>query len=444
MAVKHIKIRGNTTDPPSTFEQKSELENGSEISRREPIPPDKFPDVRTSVNGHCSIHTTIENLKFMIDEYRITVMFDNFSKKEIINIPGLECAPETAETTALTQIISLASLHGLNVSLVPDFVSAIASERQFNGPLSWIRSKPWDGISRLESFYETLKIPTSFSMRLRNCLIYRWLLSVTAAAYLPRGFRSRGVLALQGPQGIGKTTWVLNLICNKEMRAKYIKTGHHLDAGNKDSMLGAISHWIVELGELDSTFKKDAARLKGFLTEDFDKVRIPYAKRESYFPRRTVFCASVNETTFLVDPTGNTRFWTIPIVAINYDHGIDTQQLFAEALSIVQNREQWWLTSEEDALLEDANKEFRSVNAIRDMIYEALEFELPKDRWKRMSAIEILKSLDIDKPSNTQCKDAASTLRELEPKIGPATRSQGKTRWLVPITNFNNSFGGNR
>lgn len=44
------------------------------------------------------------------------------------------------------------------------------------------------------------------------------------------------------------------------------RTKHRgLDPGNKDSILGAIVHWLVEICELDSSFKKDVARLKGFL-----------------------------------------------------------------------------------------------------------------------------------------------------------------------------------
>ena len=142
-----------------------------------------------------------------------------------------------------------------------------------------------------------------------------------AAALKPRGFRGRGVLTFQGPQGIGKTSWVASLVPDPVLRDMVIKLDHHLDPNNKDSILGAISHWIVEIGELDSSFKKDVARLKGVLTSDSDKVRRPYARTESEYPRRTVFFATVNDNNFLVDSTGNTRWWTIPLASIKYQHG---------------------------------------------------------------------------------------------------------------------------
>ena len=66
------------------------------------------------------------------------------------------------------------------------------------------------------------------------------------------------------------------------------------------------------------------------LTTDFDRVRRPYDRRESEYPRRTVFIATVNGMNFLSDPTGNTRWWTIAVDDLNFRHDIDMQQLFAQ------------------------------------------------------------------------------------------------------------------
>ena len=66
---------------------------------------------------------------------------------------------------------------------------------------------------------------------------------------------------------------------------------------------------IVELGELDATFRKsDIASLKSFITSDRDVLRRPYARLESEFVRRTVFLHRLTQSSFLHDPTGNRRF----------------------------------------------------------------------------------------------------------------------------------------
>ncbi len=99
------------------------------------------------------------------------------------------------------------------------------------------------------------------------------------------------MLTFQGPQGIGKTSWVKALVSEPKLRDSVVKLDHHLDTSNRDSILGAIENRFVEIGELDSSFRKDVARLKGFITSDNDRVRRPYGRRECDYPRQTLFVA---------------------------------------------------------------------------------------------------------------------------------------------------------
>jgi putative DNA primase/helicase len=265
---------------------------------------------------------------------------------------------------------------------------------------------------------------------LMETLFRRWLLSAIAAAFKSNGFRSRGVLVLQGPQSIGKTAFFLSLVGDPVLREQLVLIDHHLDAGCKDSKLTAVGHWFVEIGELDSSFKKDVARLKGFLTDTVDKVRRPYAYLDSEYPRRTVFCASVNAENFLVDDTGNTRWWTIPVTAIDYEHGIDMQQLWAQVHQLYEAGEQWWLTPEEEKALEERNQQHRTVSAIRDILEVELDFDKPESDWRLMTATEVLLGIGIKNPTNPQARDCGNYLRDV---LGPPTRSKGKTRWRVPL-----------
>lgn len=49
-------------------------------------------------------------------------------------------------------------------------------------------------------------------VQLRDVLIHRWLISAVAAVMVPQGFFGRGILTLQGPQSIGKTSWIRELV----------------------------------------------------------------------------------------------------------------------------------------------------------------------------------------------------------------------------------------
>ena len=405
------------------------------VDNFEPIPVQSFPNQPRS--GSYNIPTTIPNVKQMLTLYPILVSYNVISKKIIIVIPGLTGTIDNAENVAMSYIISLAILNGMSIGQVPEFVYAIADRNQTNPVADWINSKPWDGVDRLQSIYDTLVAREDYPEALKQVLMYRWLISTVAAAFMPRGFHARGVLTTQGGQSMGKTAWIKALIIDPILKEQVLKLDHHLDPSNKDSLLTAISHWIVEIGELDSSFKKDIARLKGFLTSNSDKVRKPYGRTNSEYPRKTVFYATVNETNFLVDPTGNTRWWTIPVTSINYTHDIDTQQLFAQIAIDFNAGEPWWLSSAEEKCLEKFNDSHRNISAIHEGVLEILDMDHINDtNLPLLSASDVLKRLGIHTPSNSQSKEVNKALREL---LGDSKRIQGVNKWRVPLRQFTNA-----
>ena len=132
----------------------------------------------------------------------------------------------------------------------------------------------------------------------------------------PDGISAHGVLVLQGDQYLGKTKWMKSL-APKELGV--IKDGITLNPSDKDSVMQCVRNWIVELGELDATFRKsDIASLKSFITSDRDVLRRPYARLESEFARRTVFLHRLTQSNFTTQ--GNRRFWTIECEYIDYNH----------------------------------------------------------------------------------------------------------------------------
>jgi putative DNA primase/helicase len=239
------------------------------------------------------------------------------------------------------------------------------------------------------------------------------------------------VLTLQGPQGIGKTSWIKAILPAGDLREQCIKLDHHLDGSNKDSILGAIGAWITEIGELDSSLRKDVARLKGFLTCDWDKLRPPYAREAIEYPRRTVFGATVNDEHFLVDQTGNSRWWTISCEKLDFKHQIDMQQLFAELAVDFYAGKQWWLTPEEEQALAEYNLRHRSVSAIADRILDHIDLEASKlGRGHYYTVTELLSLIGSKSASNVQCKEGGAVLRE---HLGPPKRVQGRDRWRIAI-----------
>jgi predicted P-loop ATPase len=408
---------------------KLQSSNNQNVDNPVPLDPASFP--HTSRNDSNQLLGTIANLEHLLKSYNIIVKYNVIRKKLYIVIPGSSSTPDNTDNVAMARIISLANLNGLPTSQLQSFIEVIGDKNKNNPVADWISSKPWDGVDRLLPLYATLTPRPDFPEDLKNTLLHRWLLSAVAAVFKPSGFKNRGVLTLQGPQSIGKTSWISKLVPDEILREGVIKLDHHLDAGNKDSIITAVCHWIVEIGELDSSFKKDIARLKGFLTSDRDKVRRPYGRTDSEYPRRTVFCATVNEDNFLVDATGNSRWWTIPVIAIDYKHEINMQQVFAQLKTHFDIGTKWWLTPEEEAKLELHNKKHRAVSVIRERILDALDLERANEiGLSAKTATQVLQSLEIKSPTNAQSKEAASVLREL---LGESKRIQGINKWRIPF-----------
>ena len=405
------------------------------LDHPQPLDREAFPNQPRS--GSTQLPATIPNIAHMLKQYGVKVRYNVIKKKTEILIPGQNGTLDNWDNVSTTRIISLGKLNGLATEQVPAYVEALADQNPYNPAAEWITSKPWDRKDRLPEIYATVSKREGYPVFLKVILIYKWFLSAVAAVLMPSGFKNRGVLTFQGPQGIGKTRWIMSLVSDELLRETLVKVDHYFD-GSKDSVLGAVNHWLVEIGELDSSFKRDMARLKGVLTRDYDKVRRPYARSESEYQRRTVFFASVNKPNFLVDMTGHTRWWTIPVRTINYEHGIDMQQLFAQLAEDFHKGAQWWLNQHEEALLESCNRDHLNVSVIRERLKDILDMELIGDSGNpAMKPIEVLERLGYNNPTNPQCKECGGILREL---FGEPKKINGDYKWRIPLKPSTNPF----
>src|SRR5690606_17846070 len=253
---------------------------------------------------------------------------------------------------SLAWLESECSLFGWPTEKLPSFVTYLADQNPYNPVAAWIDSRPWDNVSRLQSLFDTV-VAKGDDQSLKETLMKRWMIAAVAAACAPAGISAPGVLVFQGAQYLGKTKWFKSLVPS---HLGLVKDGLLLRPDDKDSVKQACSFWLVELGELDSTFRKaDIAQLKSFITMDKDVLRRAYARRESHYARRTMFFGSVNPREFLHDQTGNRRYWTIECESIDHSHMIDMQQARAEVKMMWLCGEGYYLTPSEMAALNAHN-----------------------------------------------------------------------------------------
>lgn len=267
-----------------------------------------------------------------------------------------------------------------NKNLVQDLLAVISQINRYNPVLDMLKAaEPWDGVDRLEELFNIVHIEKEDT--LSRTLIHKWLMQTLSLAHntYPKGFGADGVLVFQGPQGIGKTSLCRQLGVKSELT----KTGLYIDSGDKDTIIRSTSCWVGEFGELETTLRSDMARLKGFITAEVDRYRVPYGRGDITYPRRTSFIATCNSTEFLADESGSRRFWVIPckerfdLVALSKFNAL---QLWKQIEFEIKNSDKAFadcfrLTAEEQKLLAERNAKFnrkvKAQNEIEDILADA-------------------------------------------------------------------------
>lgn len=373
----------------------------------------------------------IENLAEICRRIGVTIRYNMIAKEEEILIPGQSFSIDNMGNATLAWLRSECSLFNFPVDAIDGMVTYLADCNQYNPVAEWIGSKPWDGVSRVQSFYDTVAGEYDHVERKRlfkETLLKRWMVSAVAAAFSPNGISAAGVLTFQGAQYLGKTKWFKQLVPSD---LGVLKDGMILRPDDKDSVKQCVSFWLVELGELDATFRKaDIAALKSFLTNDSDVLRRAYARKESKFARRTVFFASVNPKEFLHDPTGNRRYWTIEAKHLDHSHNIDMQQVWAEFYQIWRDGESYYLTNDEVNELNEHNESFTAVDPIEDRILTRLSWDSEPIEWRWATATDILMDIGFDRPTRSDATSCAAFIRKHNGNQG--RRSHGKALLYAP------------
>lgn len=378
---------------------------------------------------------TIENLREICRRLGVTVRYNVISKEEEILIPDEAFTIDNGASSAYGVLLSWCNRFGMPTGNLADFLTYLADKNLHNPVANWIQSRPWDGHDRLQELYGTIKAEhedTNPNARdLKETLIRRWLISAVAAAFEPEGVSAHGVLVLQGDQYLGKTKWFKSLVPS---HLGVVQDGMMLRPDDRDSVKQVCSFWLVELGELDATFRKsDIAALKSFITRKNDVLRRAYARKESHFARRTVFFGSVNPKQFLHDTTGNRRYWTIEAAHIDHSHSIDMQQLWAQVLTFYQAGEPYYLQPDEMTALNDHNESFMTADPVEERILTRLNWEAPETIWSWLTTTDALALIGLDKASMGDAVKASAALRKHNG--GRFRRSHGKNLLFVPPAN---------
>ncbi len=399
------------------------------------VPIEQGEDTSTDLQGFIKpkwVHEnsgkplcTLENLELLLNSCNFTCHYNVISKRNEVDIPGDSFSLDNMEEGTRSVVYSRMKQVMMPVDGLDGYLLKIGDKNRYNPVLSWVESKPWDGRSRLRDLYDTITSPETEAKEL---LIRRWLITAMSLAFRD-GVDAAGCLVLQGSTNLGKTWWGRKLF-DDDVRDALFRSVSGFDPHDRDSLSQFIRFWIVELGDIGSTFRKaDIDALKNFITDTKDILRRPYGHGDMVYPRRTAIIASVEAGIYLHD-TINRRFWTIPCTAINSYHKINMQQLWHEVLHLVKGGENWKLEPDELAHILRINKEHEQIDPIEEIIMEKYRWEdFPIiAEWK--TATQIAAELGLKNVSSKETR-IISTVMSKQPGV-ERKRSHGRNILLIP------------
>lgn len=262
---------------------------------------------------------------------------------------------------------------------------------------------------------------------LHATFIRKTLIAAVARALSP-GCKVDTVCILSGKQEMGKSFFWRVL------------AGEWFDdslgsASDKDERLKLHQSWFVEWAELEAVFKrKDISAVKAFITTQTDQIRPPYGRAVKSFPRPSIFVGTTNFDEFLADPTGNRRFWVIPVRSefIPLDQlAEDRDRIWAAATHAFMKGEPWQLPAEMKQAARDANREHELSDPWEEPVLNFVEGQ------ERISVDAILThalNIDIDRQDRA-CQMRVTNLLKANGWTTKREVVQGRRRrfWYSPF-----------
>jgi len=221
---------------------------------------------------------------------------------------------------------------------------------------------------------------------------HRWFLCMVAHwRGLDKKYANSTSPLLIGPQGYCKSTFCLSIL-PPELQTYYTDS---IDFSRKrDAELYLNRFGLINIDEFDQVSVKHQAFLKHILQKPVVNTRKPHQTAVQELRRYASFIATSNHSDLLTDTSGSRRFICILLTGkINVGQSINHQQLYAQALSEVQNGERYWFNAEEEAIVMMNNKAFEQLPPAEQLFQQYFRGAEEADKGEKLLAVEIFERL---------------------------------------------------
>ena len=232
----------------------------------------------------------------------------------------------------------------------------------------------WDGKDHIRALARTVPTANPYWAD----WFYTWFLGMVDQwrGYSHRQYGNSVAPLLISKQGYNKSTFCRRLL-PPELQWGY---SDNLILSEKRQVYQAMAQFmVINLDEFNQISPQvQQGFLKNLIQLPTLKYKPPYGSHVMEFPRLASFIATSNITDILTDPSGNRRFIGVELTGpIDVSVRPNYQQLFAQALSALNNGEKSYFDAQQVKLIMKSNSQFEIIQPIDQ--YFLLYFELVED-----------------------------------------------------------------
>ncbi|MBK7311337.1 MAG: DUF3874 domain-containing protein [Sphingobacteriaceae bacterium] len=374
----------------SEVESKIEKPSGglSMLERMEQYIALKYDLYFNEVNGKLYIKTKVDADFVTMTDYKI-----NSLHREIVK-SGIKIA-----------------LSALRSTLISDFVERV------NPMKDYFKGLPvWDQVDYIQQLADTV---TTTNKDLWDRCFKKWIVAY-AGSLINDDITNHTVLIFSGGQGLGKTTWLLNLV--PDLLKEYTYSGN-INPNNEDTLIQLSECCLINLDELEAINRSELGAIKELITKLSVNIRRPYGYSSEQMPRRASFTGSVNNKEFLNDVTGSRRFLCFEVTHIHYLHNISIDNVLIQAKHLYESGYQYWFDQKEIEELQRNNEQFRIMSMEEELLMTYFEPCNKENADHLLSATEIIAfikqryQINISESSNTRLGKALKANNYLKIKL---------------------------
>ena len=232
----------------------------------------------------------------------------------------------------------------------PDWIDMVARQVQVKG----------NEENNTTPSHTTLNNPTSSADALWRECFKRWFVAMVTS-WMKDEVVNHTCLILVGRQGCYKSSFLESLI-PPHLRSYSCKMPISSQL-SKDERLRIAEFGMINLDELDCLSAREMSMLKSLMTATDVNERAAYAYTKERRLRLASFCGSTNNREFLSDLSGSRRWLPFEVESIQnpFHTTLPYDLMYAQAKYLAESGTfTYWFDSDEIAILEQHNEEFRS------------------------------------------------------------------------------------